>query len=503
LNFLILVADQLSPRALPPYGNRVVKAPHIENLAESGVVFEHAYCSSPLCAPSRASLMTGQLPSRIGVYDNGAEFAASVPTVAHRMRAAGYRTCLAGKMHFIGPDQLHGFEQRLTPDIYPAGMHWIPDWVAPLSDRLEWYHDMSSVFEAGVVEATLQIDYDEEVAFRSVRAIYDLARAGDEKPFFMVASFSQPHDPWEVLAEHWNRYDGVDIDMPVVPSMSDDRLDAHSRRIREMCGALSLEVPDDVVMNARRAHYASISYVDDKLGQLLEALDTVGLRDDTVVIFMADHGEMLGERGLWYKMSFFEPSITVPLIVSAPARFVPRRVTSNVSLLDLAPTLIDLAPGLASHDFNFFDGTSLLPLLEGDPAAGNGVVAGEYLAEGAVAPVVMMRRGKLKFISSPSDPDQLFDLETDPNELNNLAAASTHTREVKEFRDEVTRRWNLSVLHAEVLSSQHRRRLVAQALSAGAQASWDYTPNGAAVDAPYVRGADFWAPFKRARLRRT
>ena len=503
MNFLILVADQLSPRALPPYGNRVVKSPHIENLAESGVVFEHAYCSSPLCAPSRASLMTGQLPSRIGVYDNGAEFAASLPTVAHRMRAAGYRTCLAGKMHFIGPDQLHGFEQRLTPDIYPAGMHWIPNWQAPLSDRLEWYHDMSSVFEAGVVEATLQIDYDEEVAFRSARAIYDLARAADEKPFFMVASFSQPHDPWEVLAEHWNRYDGVDIDMPVVPSISDDRLDAHSRRIREMCGALSLEVPDDVVTNARRAHYASISYVDDKLGQLLGALDTVGLRDDTAVIFMADHGEMLGERGLWYKMSFFEPSVTVPLIVSAPGRFVPRRVTSNVSLLDLAPTLVDLAPGLASHDFNSFDGISLLPLLEGDAAGRDRVVAGEYLAEGAVAPVVMMRRGKLKFIRSPSDPDQLFDLETDPNELDNLAAASTHTQEVAEFREEVTRRWNLPTLHAEVLSSQHRRMLVAQALSAGAQASWDYTPNGAAVDGPYVRGADFWAPFKRARIRRT
>jgi choline-sulfatase len=178
-------------------------------------------------------------------------------------------------------------------------------------------------------------------------------------------------------------------------------------------------------------------------------------------------------------------------------------VTSNVSLLDLAPTLVDLAPGLASHDFNSFDGISLLPLLEGDAAGPNGVVAGEYLAEGALAPVVMMRRGKLKFISSPSDPDQLFDLETDPNELDNLAAASTHTREVAEFREEVTRRWNLPALQAEVLSSQHRRRLVAQALSAGAQASWDYTPNGAAVDVPYVRGVDFWAPFKRARIRRT
>jgi choline-sulfatase len=131
------------------------------------------------------------------------------------------------------------------------------------------------------------------------------------------------------------------------------------------------------------------------------------------------------------------------------------------------------------------------------------VVAGEYLAEGAVAPAVMMRRGKLKFINSPSDPDQLFDLEADPNELDNLAAASTHSREVAKFREEVTRRWNMPALHAEVLSSQHRRRLVARALSAGVKAGWDYTPNGSAVDGPYVRGADFWAPFKRARIRRT
>jgi choline-sulfatase len=501
LNFLVVIADQLSPRALPVYGNRVVKAPHIESLASSGVVFEHAYCASPLCAPSRASLMTGQLPSRIGVYDNGAELPASLPTVAHHLRAAGYRTCLAGKMHFIGPDQLHGFEQRLTPDIYPAGMHWIPDWEAPLSDRLEWYHDMSSVFEAGVVEAALQLDYDEEVAFRSVRALYDLARAADEKPFFLVASFSQPHDPWEVPAEYWNRYEGADIDMPVVPSMSDDQLDPHSRRIREMCGALSLEVPADVVMNARRGHYASISYIDDKVGLLLDALEAVGLRDQTVVTFMADHGEMLGERGLWYKMSFFEPSATVPLIVNAPARFKPGRVSSNVSLMDFAPTVIELARGRATNDFSSLDGTSLVPLLESDAADRREMVAGEYLAEGAVAPVVMIRRGQLKFISSPSDPDQLFDLAADPNELNNLAATSTHAPQVAEFRAEMARRWDLPALHADVLASQHRRRLVAQALSVGAPASWDYAQD-AAVDGPYVRGADFWAPFKRARLRR-
>jgi choline-sulfatase len=501
LNFLIVIVDQLSPRALPVYGNRVVKAPNVERLAASGVVFEHAYCSSPLCAPSRASFMTGRLPSRIGVYDNGAELPASIPTVAHHLRANGYRTILAGKMHFIGPDQLHGFEERLTPDIYPAGLHWIPDWEAPLSRRLSWYHDMSSVFEAGVTEATLQMDYDEEVAFRSIRAVYDLARAGDERPFLLVTSFSQPHDPWEVPAQYWDRYEEAKIDKPAVPFVADERLDPHSHRLREMCGALGLDVPDDVLLNARRAHYASISYLDDKLGQLLEALDAVGLRDDTVVLFMADHGEMLGERGLWYKMSFFEPSATVPLIVNAPRTFAPGRRSSNVSLLDLMPTLIELSGTATETVGDPLDGSSLVPLLNAGLSSRDGAVIGEYLAEGAVAPMVMIRRGALKFVMSPGDPDQVFDLDADPNELTNLAGSATYERELARFRREVPERWDLAALHAEILASQRRRRLVAQALAVGTETAWDQEPDGNLAKG-YVRGADFWTPFKRARLRR-
>ncbi|HEX2679938.1 MAG TPA: choline-sulfatase, partial [Candidatus Dormibacteraeota bacterium] len=416
MNFLVVIADQMSPAALPPYGNRVVRAPHISHLAESGVVFEHAYCSSPLCAPSRASFMSSLLPSRIGVYDNGAEFAASIPTLVHRLRSLDYRTWLAGKMHFIGPDQLHGFETRLTPDIYPAGMHWIPDWSRPLGDPLPWYHDMSSVFDAGVAEATLQIDYDDEVGFRSVRAIYDLARAGDDRPFLFVASFSQPHDPWEVREEHWHRYDGIEIDPPEVPFIADDRLDPHGRRIREMCGGVGLRVADDVVQNARRAHYASISYVDDRVGELMEALDATGLRDETTVIFMADHGESLGERGLWYKMTFFEPSVAVPFIVSAPRHFKAARVTSIVSLLDLGPTLVDLAGGPTDKSL---DGSSMVPLLRG--GGDDRTIVSEYLAEGAIAPAVMVRKGALKRIVSGPDPDQLYDLDEDPHELTNLA----------------------------------------------------------------------------------
>ena len=492
LNFLIVVADQLSPRALPPYGNQVVHAPAIGRLAESGAVFEHAYCNFPLCAPSRASFMTGRLASRSGVYDNGAEFPASVPTLAHRLRAAGYRTCLAGKMHFIGPDQLHGFEQRLTPDIYPAGMHWIPDWTIPTTERLPWYHDMTSVFEAGPTGASLQRAYDEQVASRSARAIHDLATASDGQPFLLVASFSQPHDPWESTAEHWQRYDGVEIDLPRVAHIPDEQVDPHTRRVREMCGAIGVEVPEPVLLNARRSHYASISWVDDVVADLVGRLDAERVLDDTVVVFMADHGEMLGERGDWYKMSFFEPAVTVPLILNAPRHVAPGRVSGSVSLLDLAPTLLDMAN--APNDAEL-DGASLVPRLSARGARARTVV-GEYLAEGAVAPVVMLREANLKFIHSPTDPDLLFDLDRDPDELHNLAGDPAHAADVKRFGDEVARRWDLPALQAQIEASQRRRRLIAAAVEHGAAPEWDYGDS----DGPYVRGADFWAPFKKYRV---
>lgn len=503
-NVLLVMADQLTAGAVPAYGNRVVDARHLAALGRSGVVFDSAYCNSPLCAPSRASMMTGRLPSQIGVFDNGAELAASVPTLAHYLRARGYRTCLAGKMHFVGPDQLHGFEQRVTTDLYPAGLDWTPDWDRPASERQPWYHDMSSVLDAGVSEASLQIDFDEEVAFRAVRAIYDLARSDDVRPFFLLASFAHPHDPWEVPRNCWDRYEGVEIDPPSIPEIPDTRLDPHSRRIREMCDQQGLDIPEQTVLNARRGYYAAVSFLDDRVGRLLEALDATGLRESTVVIFTADHGEMLGERGLWYKMSFFEPSARVPLIVSAHGRFGARRVSQNVSLVDLLPTLVELANG-GHHSVPLEPATghSLVPLLDGDDATSPepDEVLGEYLAEGTQAPLVMIRRRGFKFVHCPGDPDQLFDLRTDPLELVNLAERREHDGTVQAFTSELAARWSLGSLRDEVVASQRRRRVVVDALSTGRKPSWDYSPPDDS-STRYVRGLDFWGPFAGARLRR-
>jgi choline-sulfatase len=479
-NILILMADQMAPAFLPPYGNTVVKAPNIARLAETGVVFESAYCNSPLCAPSRFSFLTGLLPSKIGGYDNASELPADHPTIAHHLRELAYRTILAGKMHFVGPDQLHGFEERLTTDIYPADFAWTPDWTR-FEDRPSWYHSMDSVLSAGVCVRTNQLDYDEEVTFVMRRKLFEIARDKDERPFFMTMSLTHPHDPYAIPQRYWDLYDDAEIALPRI-TIPTDRQDPHSLRLRHVCGLDLENITDDQVRAARHAYFGAISFVDEQIGIVLDALEESGLADDTIILLIGDHGEMLGERSLWYKMNFFEGGARIPMIVQAPGRFAPARVAANVSLLDLLPTLVELAGGsvTGSHD-----GTSLLPHLSGDD--GPDGVLGEYLGEGAIAPIVMIRRGTMKFIHSPVDPDQLFDLASDPDELENLATSPDHAQVVTAFAREVGERWDLDAIEADVLASQQRRRLIAAAMAKGVRTSWDYQPHRDASQ-QYVRG---------------
>jgi choline-sulfatase len=489
-NVLLLMADQLAASWLPAYGHGIVSSPNLDALAGAGAVFESAYCPSPLCAPARAALLTGRLPSRIGVFDNAAELKASEPTVMHRLRAAGYDTCLSGKMHFVGPDQLHGFEQRLTTDVYPADLDWTPDWRVPPSRRLPWYHTLESVLTPEACAASMQMDYDDEVAHRAVRKLRRLARE-PARPFFLCVSFTNPHDPWELRPEYWDRYDAAAIDLPAVGPLPRERADPHSLRLRDMSGLDDVELDDDQVRRARHGYYAAISYLDDRVGDVLRALDETGLREDTIVLFTADHGELLGERGLWYKMAFFEQSARVPLIAAGPG-IEPRRIAEPVSLLDLAPTLLDLcgtAPAVG------LDGRSLAPALAGaDPDPADVVV--EYLAEGVTAPAVMLRRGRHKLIVCPGDPDQLYDLEADPRELADIAAAEPAVR--AELRAALDARYDLDALRAEILRSQDERRVVVAGLNAGRPASWTFV---AEPDAGFVGGKDDLYEFqRRARL---
>jgi choline-sulfatase len=469
----MILADQLTPSALPFHGNPVTRAPAMSSLASSGVVFDAAYTASPLCSPARASLLTGMLPSRTGVYDNAAEFPASIPTFAHYLRSAGYRTVLSGKMHFCGPDQLHGFEERLTTDIYPADFGWTPDWDHP-EDRPTWYHDMSSVTQAGPCLRSNQLDYDEEVAFAAERSLFGLVRSRDERPFCYVVSFTHPHDPYTIGRKWWDLYRDEDIPLP---GRSPDELHPHDRRLRAVCAMDGAPLTEDQIRAARRAYYGAISYVDDQIARLLAVLRETGRLDNTIVIVTSDHGDMLGERGAWYKMSCYEPSVRVPLIIWSPERFRPRRVPAPISTMDLLPTLLDLAGDGAQEMAGPIDGRSLLPYLShlsGCPDRDETVA--EYLAEGAIAPIVMIRKGRHKFVHSPADPDQLFDLVADPGELVNLAGDPGSAGLVEEFRGQVAARWDLARLDQQVRLSQRRRLKVSAALATGTEKPWDFAP---------------------------
>ncbi|BAO89539.1 choline-sulfatase [Caballeronia cordobensis] len=477
-NILVLMADQLTPFALSAYGNRVTKTPRIDALAREGVVFESAYCASPLCAPSRFSLLAGKLPSNIGAYDNAAEFPSETLTFAHYLRAEGYRTILSGKMHFCGADQLHGFEERLTTDIYPADFGWTPDW-QNFDARPTWYHNMSSVIDAGPCVRTNQLDFDDEVTFTTRQKLFDIARerhAGkDARPFMMVASLTHPHDPYAIPRKYWDMYRDDDIDMPSYRD-SLEACDPHSKRLRHVYEADRTPPTERQIRNARRAYYGAVSYVDDQFASILEALEQAGLADDTIIVVTSDHGEMLGERGLWYKMTFFEGGCRVPLIVHAPKRFRAHRVPDSVSHLDVLPTLVEFARGEAPQAWpDSIDGQSLVPHL--DESGGHDEAIGEYFAEGAIAPIVMIRRGRFKFIHTSVDPDQLYDVEADPFERENLAGDERHAARVAEFRAEVAQRWNLDALHRDVLTSQQRRHFHFAATTRGTIQSWDWQPH--------------------------
>ncbi len=471
-NILFIMADQLAARYLPFHGHALVKTPNLARLAAEGVVFENAYSTSPLCAPARATVMNGLLPSRTGVYDNAAEFPSAIPTWAHYLRRAGYRTCLSGKMHFVGPDQLHGLEERLTTDIYPADFGWTPDWRLK-QERIDWwYHNMTSVLQPGVAEITNQLEFDDEACFLAVRKLYDYARFEPDTPFCLMTSFTHPHDPYAARRKFWDLYNDDTIDLPRVPALSHNALDAHSRRLYDMSAISDYTVTEADLRAARHGHYANISYVDDLVGKLVNALEATGKLDDTVIIFTSDHGDFLGERGLWYKMSFLEPSAHVPMLIWSPQRFKPRRVREPVGLADLLPTIADIGASGSARLARPVDGRSLVPLLQGAAENPEATLIGEYLAEGTMAPMYMLRRGAWKFIHAPGDPDQLFNLDDDPDELINRAAEPLAAT----MRQEVEGRFDIPRIHAEVLQSQQSRHFLFEALRQGAAFPWDFQP---------------------------
>lgn len=462
-NIVVIQTDQMSAKALSLYGHGVTRTPYIDSLAYGATVFANSYCNFPLCVPSRASMLAGQYANAIQVWDNATELPASVPTLAHYMRRLNYHTVLAGKMHFIGPDQLHGFNERITTDVYPSNFAWTPDWIAGERYRPTGIN-MRAVVDAGICTRSLQIDYDEEVEFASVQKLYDLARYNQDKPFLLWISFTHPHSPYLTTREFWDRYSHEDIAPPTVSPIDPEDMDTMSRWLHYAHGGDLHNVTSEHVQTARHAYFGMCSYIDDKVGRILSALQELNLESETAVIFTSDHGEMLGERGMWFKQSFFEWSATVPLIIRLPGMDAQPRVDELVSLVDLLPTFADIANTEASSE-NFVskvDGNSLLPLMAGHSGWNNRVIS-EYTGEGVNSPCRMIRRNDLKLIYTHGHSDQLFDLAADPDEQTNLIDDSDYLSTANELKSELLVDWEPESIYQNCVQSQRERLLIQQA----------------------------------------
>lgn len=497
-NILLFMVDQLTSFVLQAYGGKTCQTPHLNALAERSAVFENAYCAYPLCAPSRFGMMSGRLPSRIGAYDNGAEFAASTPTFAHYLRAAGYYTCISGKMHFVGPDQFHGFEERLTTEIYPADMSWTPD-----ADFRDFNSDeeraytfgvstIDTVRDAGPVARSMQIDYDEDVIHHAIRELFSRARSKDTRPFMMTVSLTHPHDPYVTTQTYWDRYDPEHIEDPLVPHIPVEARDPHSASLYYHYGQDKCTLDRDDYVNARRGYYGMISYLDDLFGELMQALQNSGYGDNTVVIFASDHGDMIGERGMWFKKTLFDPAIKIPLKIAHP-EYAPSRIAEPATLLDLFPTLLDIA-GIPKEEVRTqLDGQSLMPAIQG--TALHKPVFIEHIDGGTAAPRVCVREGSFKLTISRAYPAQLYDLSHDPLECDNLAGQGH--REEKRLTQLAEDTWPLDTLLEDVIRSQTERKLIDNALRMGREEIWDFTPRPLAQNSSYVRRGDAFPDVER------
>lgn len=477
MNILIVMCDQLMPFLTGAYGHPVVQTPHLERLAAQGVRYDACYTPYPLCAPARAAFMTGQFGSRLGCYDNAATLPVDEPTFAHYLTNAGYETVLSGKMHFIGPDQLHGFRRRLTTDVFPAGMDWVPlpapDGTFPRGGHAHNYVPPN----VGVRTWTKFLAYDEEAQFRALEYLRERGRTRSAEPFCLVVSYHHPHDPFHVTQELWDLYEGAEIEIPRHPANLEATYSAMDRWLNHTHGTAEVDLDSPENLRAlRRAYYGLVTYVDRKLGELLAALEQTGERRQTIIVFTSDHGDMLGEKRMVQKRCFYEWSARVPLVVSFPdGRAAGRRVPQPVSLMDLMPSLLDWA-GVPEAARLPMDAHPLPGLGANAPTAEPARPAfSEYHVEKVLAPCFMVRRGDLKYIYIHGHGRQLFDLAEDPGEWHNLAGRPEWRAAEAELHALVLSQFDPAQIEAHGALSVRKRELIRQAMARNGT-RWDFDP---------------------------
>ena len=452
-NILLIMSDQHNRRIAGCYGDEVVSTPSLDQLASRGVTFDHAYCPFPLCAPTRAAFMAGRQPSELRMYDNAGVLASDVPTFAHSLGAAGYDAVLCGRMHFNGADQRHGFRQRIFPEVSGHAV-----------GTLTWTMGFRRVsLEKSGPGRNHYLLYDEECVTEAVRWLEGRGRAADADPFCLVVGLVGPHCPFVCPEELFDKYLDA-VEAPDYPQEHFERQHPYVRRFRERSG-IADATPHEI-RRTRAAYYGMIEFDDRLVGRLLETLEATGLDRDTLVIYTSDHGDMAGEHGLWWKMSFYEGSAGVPLIVSLPG--VVRegvREATPASLIDLAPTLAD---AVGAPEIPGVTGASLWPYLTGDRSDPERSVFSEVFTNPSIwtktgpsgGPARMLRKGRWKCSYYHGERPELYDLAEDPDELNDLSGEPRCREQLEAMLTELVTDWDPGALQADMNVQVRARELL-------------------------------------------
>lgn len=442
-NLLYIHSDQHAQRVLDCYGDKLLRDTHLGRLAERGIIFDNIYCDSPICVPSRMSMLTASRPFELEVWTNEQQLDSRIPTLAHSLGAAGYDPILIGRMHAMGPDQLHGYSRRLVGDHCPNQLG------GPTLDRgpLEGTagpHRIS-LSKSGPGQSAYQI-HDEEVQREAIsflrRACQIRRESPNQEPFNLTVGYMLPHPPYVARQADFELF----YDQMTLPAkLKSADLERHPF-LRWWRSHTDIEsVSEKEQIRARAAYWALVHRVDQWIGELIQILDDNGQLENTLIIYTSDHGDMLGEHGLWWKHTFYEESVKVPLIVSWPGH-LPANIRSSLVAngVDVTATMLDLlgAPALPQASGRSFAGHLINPGMSNWEDIAFSEYSSQLFAPGEGCFQRMIRRESWKYVYYHDGPGQLYNLAQDPEELEDLAEDPRFTDIARDLKAEVLADWD-------------------------------------------------------------
>lgn len=441
-NIIMVFTDQHNGRVVHAMGDPYVRTPNMDRMAENGVIFENTYCNSPLCVPSRSSMLSGLMPHKTKIFNNAQSLPSDKATFVHSLAAAGYETVLSGRMHFNGPDQRHGFEKRFVGDITTAALG-----VTFSKERYGYFDNCAmpgrlSIERSGKGKCAVMA-FDRDVADAACQYLQDRT---DERPLFMTVGFYGPHPPYVGPEELFDYYYKVLPDFE--PLTEEEFASAHPFEKRFMENRRVGHETREEMRRVRAAYYSMVEYEDGLLGEVLHAAEERLDLENTVFLYVSDHGDSIGEHGLFWKSNLREGAVRVPMIFSWKGHGREGcKIKPPVSLIDLAPTFIELA---SAPSLPVMDGKSLVRYITNGDAEDERAVISEICDIKGDAPGAMIRLGKYKYCRYYGYKERmLFDLEEDPGENINLCGDPRYREIETELDNRLCEVWDENAMYEE------------------------------------------------------